>query len=358
MKDDILISIVIPIYNMESYIQSTIDSILKQSYKNFQLILVDDGSTDNSGEICDECAKKDSRIDVLHTKNQGSGPARNIGIDKAKGEYIYFPDADDGLVENALQILSVTVADNRYDLVIFGYNTIYKNQVLNKIKKYDECSFFGENIRKNYFDFFDMDSSYGIQGAPWNKLFKTKIIKENNVKYPSLRRHQDDAFIGLYMCYVDEIKFINNVLYTYYANDITKEWDKYPKDYIDSVIGLYNIRKNSILKWNKDDLRTHMLVERAYITSSIKAMELSFSQKYGLNKKRRKQWIIDLLDKTNLKDVNSLCIQGMKYQTKIMCCIKKEKYNALYFHLRLKVFFQKNLGWLYYKIKRLANKGV
>lgn len=98
MKDD-LISVIVPVYNVEKYLRKCIDSILCQTYKNFEIILIDDGSSDNSGKICDEYLNRDERISVFHKKNQGLSEARNTGIKKAKGKYLTFVDSDDFINE-------------------------------------------------------------------------------------------------------------------------------------------------------------------------------------------------------------------------------------------------------------------
>ena len=105
MNENAKISIIIPVYNVEDYLPQCIDSILIQSYKNIEIILVDDGSTDASGRICDDYAKSDNRICVIHTKNGGQSRARNIGIDSTKGEYITFVDADDTITTDYIATL-------------------------------------------------------------------------------------------------------------------------------------------------------------------------------------------------------------------------------------------------------------
>ena len=99
------ISIIVPVYNAEKYLRQCMDSILNQSFQDFELLLIDDGSKDDSGIICDEYAKKDKRISVWHQENQGVSVARNVGLEHAQGEWIYFPDSDDIVVENALEIM-------------------------------------------------------------------------------------------------------------------------------------------------------------------------------------------------------------------------------------------------------------
>lgn len=183
-----------------------------------EIILVDDGSKDDSLERCLKLRDKDSRIVVYHTENQGSGPARNHGIKHASGRYIYFPDADDELDGSAISKLVYAMQDGRFDLVVFGYKSIDVNGEIILKKAYPEMEKDGSDIRLDYSDYMGASRKYGIQGAPWNKFFSLETVKEYNVEYPPLRRHQDEGFISRYMCHTNKIHFINDVLYTHYLN--------------------------------------------------------------------------------------------------------------------------------------------
>lgn len=119
MENQALISVIIPVYNVEEYLRECVDSVLNQTYENLEIILVDDGSTDSSGEICDEYVEKDERISVIHQKNAGPSKTRNTGLDNATGKYIYFLDSDDYIESNALELLVSTAESNGADLVFF-----------------------------------------------------------------------------------------------------------------------------------------------------------------------------------------------------------------------------------------------
>lgn len=119
MENQALISVIIPVYNVEEYLRECVDSVINQTYKNLEIILVDDGSTDSSGRICDEYIEKDERITVIHKKNEGPSKTRNTGLSHANGKYIYFLDSDDYITENALENLVLTAEANQADLVFF-----------------------------------------------------------------------------------------------------------------------------------------------------------------------------------------------------------------------------------------------
>lgn len=333
-----LVSLVVPIYNMGHRLEKSISSFLNQDYVNTELILVDDGSTDNSFEICKKLEDMNNRIRVIHTDNRGSGPARNAGIHDAKGEYVYFPDADDYLESNAISVLVDAMNEGNYDLVVFGYKNVNTKGEQRGNKIYPNIVLDGNYIRQDYGDYMSTTSKLGIQGAPWNKFFKMSIIRKNNIEYPSLRRHQDEGFIGRYMCYVQNVCFISNVLYTYYTNDLQLEWKKYPIDYIDAVIGLYDVRKETILTWNKSDYSTRDLIHKEYICNVIKSLELSFSPKFDFDYQDRLKWMEMTINRSNIASIKIKNI-GL-YQKLVMTTIRKKYFRLMYILLALKIKLQ------------------
>lgn len=335
-----LVSIIIPVYNMENEIESSIESILVQTYSNLQIILVNDGSTDKTIDKCNKLAQLDDRITVITTENQGSGPARNTGINKASGKYLYFPDADDYLEKNAIEVLVNAAEKNNADLVVFGFKFVGISGDLLKTKKYAYKCQNAYNIRQNYKEYYNFKEAFSIQGAPWNKFFRFDVVRKFNIQFPALRRHQDEAFIARYMDKAEKVLFIPEVLYTYYVNDLKKQWDKYPLDYIEAVCGLYEDRKHNILKWNNNDIKTHEIVENEFICNFIKALELSFSPKFKFNHMQRLKWIKSVIKKYQLKQVKSSNNTGI-YQKTIKWLSDNGCCKFLYIILYLKVIYEK-----------------
>ena len=334
-----LVSIVVPVFNMGNSLEKCIRSILKQDYSNFELILVDDGSTDDSLAICNNLKDIDSRIKVIHTENRGSGPARNTGIEYSSGRYIYFPDADDQVDDSAISILVNAMADGKYDTVVFGYQSIDNKGKVVLRKVYPDIYLVGQGIRENYSDFMGATRKYGIQGAPWNKFFDLKLIKSNNIEYPPLRRHQDEGFIARYMCYAQNVHFIKDILYTHYLNDLKKQWDKYPVDYIDSVIGLYNLKRETVLLWNEEDVLTQDLVKAEFISNTIKALELSFSPKMNLTKRSRKEWLIKNINRVGLLSIKNT--NGLGQYHKMVLFALNKNINFAIILMKFKVILEK-----------------
>lgn len=214
MNPNPLISIIIPVYNVEDYIRPCLDSILAQTYTNFEAILVDDGSKDGSGRICDEYAEKDSRFIVVHKENGGVSSARNKGLEIAKGEYIAFVDSDDWIENNYLTIILNEIED--YDLLFFGNIAHYNDgNIVYRLPP----SFIGTNkeeTEKGLFQLRINDIHFGFFGYTCFKVFKREIINSNHLDFiKGLCIREDEIFTGTYCRYAKTLKVISQPLYHY-----------------------------------------------------------------------------------------------------------------------------------------------
>lgn len=204
-----LVSIVVPIYNAEAYLEQCLDSIVNQTYKVLEIILVDDGSKDNSLEICNSYAKIDCRIVVVHKENGGVSSARNIGIEQSKGEYILFIDSDDTVELTYVEELVNANKDGKRDLVICGYNNIfvYKNN-FEKCLIYEKLSY---DITEDYYKIVNFLKS------PYIKLYSARIIRSNKITFPAdIRLGEDQVFNQKYLYYVNSYNIVNQPLYNYF----------------------------------------------------------------------------------------------------------------------------------------------
>ena len=196
-----LISIIIPAYNVEQYLTACLSSIEQQTYQNFEAILIDDGSKDSTGDICDAIAAKDNRFKVIHQKNQGVSAARNVGIGEANGEYICFVDSDDKLLKDFLKGFGLN-----YDISIQGY-LLQEGEKKSQISYREFLSF--DNIAKVY-------CLNDIHNAPFSKLCRTEIIKKNNIRFPDgISFSEDTIFFLQYIKYCKSIHISNKYNYVY-----------------------------------------------------------------------------------------------------------------------------------------------
>ncbi len=205
---EMLVSIIIPVYNCQKYIEETIKSILAQEYENWELILVDDGSKDESGTICDRMAKEDNRITVFHIKNGGVSNARNYGIAHANGEYIQFVDADDLVLPHTLKTAVESIKDNEW--LIFGYETF----------PISDKSFVEEEKHFNSFEEITLNYMYLAKkhmiNSPWNKLYRRGIIINNQLAFDVRYSIGEDRLFNLsYLKNINKLVVIPEILYMY-----------------------------------------------------------------------------------------------------------------------------------------------
>lgn len=210
MKND-LISIIIPVYKVEKYLEKCIESVLKQTYTNLQIILVDDGSPDNCGKICDEYAKKDSRIEVIHKANGGLSDARNVGISKAKGRYIGFVDSDDWINKEMYKILYELCEKNNSDIAECRYTVTTGNEMnLDNSSNLITILNNEEAIKSLY-----TNTSYGSV-VSWNKLYRCELFKD--IKFPEGKLNEDQFTTYKLYYKSNKIVLIDKVLYYYFQS--------------------------------------------------------------------------------------------------------------------------------------------
>lgn len=204
------ISIIVPVYNVEAYLEECITSILDQTFKDFELILVDDSSTDRSGDICDQFAKIDSRIKVIHQKCGGASCARNLGLDNANGNYIGFVDSDDYIHPQMYEILYENIINNDVNMVICNYKKVLeKEKFYREYKKMDNIKFY-TNIEA--LEYFLSEEGYKYI-PPWNKLYSKEIFYD--LRFEEGKTCEDQIISPKLIYKSKNIIMIQEVLYFY-----------------------------------------------------------------------------------------------------------------------------------------------
>ena len=209
-----VVSIIVPVYNMEKCLHLCLDSILDQAFNDFEIILIDDGSHDSSGNICDKYAEEYPNIRCIHKKNGGVSSARNTGIEQAKGEWIFFCDADDMLLPCALEKMTAEAEQHQTDFLMFGYEKVSETgkSLLKKIEQKDKII----NRNKALLEMFKA-SDYPYQGYLWCKLFKRNIITENHISFDeNISFNEDRLFIIEYLSKVkSDVFYTTSPVYKY-----------------------------------------------------------------------------------------------------------------------------------------------
>ena len=205
------VSIIVPVYKSEPFLEDCINSIINQIFTDWELILVDDGSPDFCGRICDSFAVKDSRIKVLHQKNSGVSVARNRGIYQAKGEYICFVDSDDLIEPDFLN--SFWIGEENADLYLQGYKVVHEDKEVQNIISFSGMDQLSVREWKSVYIFAEEKH---IFNSPWARLFKRQIIIEHHIQFDSsLSFGEDHVFSLQFLLYVQTLSFIQNSGYLY-----------------------------------------------------------------------------------------------------------------------------------------------
>lgn len=246
MKDTI--SVIIPIYKVEKYLERCIQSVINQTYTNLQIILVDDGSPDSCGKICDDYAKKDSRIEVIHKTNGGISDARNVGINKAKGKYIAFLDPDDYIVKDMYETLYKNLIKYKADISICKYQYIQEEKQLNF-----------NNDSNNIFIMDKMQAmkelliNKTITNHLWNKLYKKDFF--NDIKFPNGKKYEDIYVMYLLFEKSSKIVYQDTTKYIYINREQSILHNKNPnmiQDYINCINNRYKYLFNKYEELEKE----------------------------------------------------------------------------------------------------------
>lgn len=226
-----LISIVIPVYNVEKYIEECLDSIINQTYDNIEIILIDDGSTDNSGNLCDEYARKDKRIKVVHKKNAGASDARNKGIALSTGKYIAFVDADDLIHKNYIRILLEIIREKLADIAVGGYS-LFQDKKECQDKLFDKNYLSETEILsdKHLYDDSFIKNETMILTVPWGKLFKKELWE--GIEYPVGKINEDTFTSYKVMENAKRVAFLKEPIYYWRNNPDSVTRSKFSLKYL------------------------------------------------------------------------------------------------------------------------------
>ncbi len=204
------VTIIVPVYKAQGFLHKCVESVLSQTYKNWELLLIDDGSPDRSGAICDSYAAKDSRIIAFHKKNGGVSTARNEGLSRATGEWILFLDSDDWLDENCLDYCLGIASANNLDLLQFAFSKVYTDGKIIDYKKY----------QTNALDSHDYVREGNYNLCACGSLFKSDIVNKNSIRFnESLKLAEDQLFIMRVISCSNRIMYVPSTLYYYFQNE-------------------------------------------------------------------------------------------------------------------------------------------
>ena len=293
-------SVIIPVYNVENYLSRCIDSLLAQNYVDLEILLIDNGSKDQSGQICEDYATQFSNITAYHIPNKGVGSARNFGLSKAKGEFICFVDADDYLVGNLFSDVESQL-DSQLDLLVFSYyNSIEKN--LSEIDR--SAKILPTEGKKDKSDFIALfqelwltDMMYTV----WNKIYRKEFLEEHQIVFESYELGEDVRFnLNVYQ-HVNAVLLVKSCYYVYISGRIDSAMGQYNPNRMNYQLEELGKVDQLMISWNSHDDQFMDQIKARILMSNIQNIS---KQKMSLSKKRhyvevlcRNQEMIALLKK-------------------------------------------------------------
>ena len=325
------VSIIVPIYNAENYIQATVKSILNQTFSDFELILVDDGSTDNSLSICQDLSKKDERIKVVHKENGGSSSAKNVGMEHASGEYIGFVDADDTIDEDYINNLYQGVSMHQADVCVgnMAFVCMKSGEIVSR-RTVEMTGGFYEML--DFMKFYPKYMSNAIIGSPCNKLYRRNIIDENSIKFNvNIRNNEDTHFNYEYLAKCKSV-FVSAEPFYNYINRAGVESSS--TKYIENVFDIYVQTYKKAIAFLKDTNTYDSLIKfqsTYFINLVIGALNSIVNKDKNSTKKEKKQKIEQICNHSDV--VNALSIAKVSgFKKKIIVKFMKQKWKTfLYF---------------------------
>jgi len=348
-KKSVLVSIIVPVYNIEDYIEECLNSIIDQSYENIEIILVDDGSVDKSSDICDRYSSKDKRIKVIHKKNGGLSDARNRGIKESSGEYLSFVDGDDYLDKDFIKMLLELLLKNNADISVCEY---FKYDGINIKKKTKNT---GSNTFNNIEAIKDIFAPSSIcEVMTWNKLYKKKLFIDNDISFPEGKIHEDNFTTYKLFYYSQKITYSNKPLYYY-------------RQRLNSIMSSQDIRLDAI----EASLETEKFIKQENIPllNELEAYQLTlliniFNKIIDLDKINPKTWkkVYSWISKRNMKLLRNSTISVRHKALVVILLLGIHPYKILRKSFTLKSINSKtvliNLILLFLKYKILIHRAI
>lgn len=299
-----LISVIVPVYNVEKYLNRCVESICSQTYDNLEIILVDDGSTDHSGSMCDDFAVTDKRISVVHKQNGGLSDARNAGMAVANGEYICFFDSDDWVEKDVLEKAQKALTESVADIAIWGFSkdfvdaqeSVLRSETLNKSACV--CS----KANKEYFLFAE-DSGLAMVGYAWNKLYRRSILVENELEFEKgVSLVEDMLFNAQAISAANAIVFVDTIGTHYIQRGRETLGAKFYPNFYELKLRACCAREALLKAYGATEEEVYKIMESSYL-AAIKSSCRMACQTNSLSRKDRLNYMKEVCGTNEAKTV-------------------------------------------------------
>lgn len=331
-----VLSVIVPVYDVEDYIERCVESLRGQTLRGIEILLIDDGSTDKSGAICDEFAKKDTRIRVIHKKNEGQGIARNCGIDVARGKYITFVDSDDYMEKEAYQYLLERAEMYQADVICFGYskddqhgNSMYRSKIRGR-------QYLGEEVNKEYILHFfgddpKDDDMRGVSACM--SVYRMDLINKHEIRFPSERQVlSEDTIFNLEFCRFAKIAVSCDNIFYHYCIQNNSFSRGYSRERLEKTAKFMELLSGYAREFEIEDITANRIKMVLWV-SLLDAIRKEVDGKAFYDYSVIRRSIYEICNrKYILEMINSLNTKGMGIKQKLFYqCMKHKQYFLLIF---------------------------
>lgn len=348
--DNIKISIIMPVYKVEKYVAKAIESMQSQTLSEFEFIIVDDGTPDKSGEICDKYAELDERIKVIHKENGGAPSARNVAIDIARGKYLYFLDSDDWAESTMLQDMYEMAEKNQAELVVTGYyiDTYYnqENYISEKIYVDDMVYTDAKSFREVAYKYYDRNMLY----TPWNKLYLASVVKENNLKFPNTL-WDDFPFNISVLRLVDHITISTNAYYHFIRAREESETSIYRPKLYEKREEEHGWMLQLFEDWNVTNEETQEMLARRYLERVVGCFENLTSSKCTLTSEEKKLQANRILENDRIWAALKIAKPSSAYMKMLLVPIKWKNVSLILLEASVITYVKEHHSKLFAKLK-------
>lgn len=352
------LSVIMPVYNLDMHISAAVNSVLAQTYTDFELLLIDDCSDDNSGHICDKLAESDSRIKVIHLEtNCGAGNARNFALDEAKGIYITFIDADDYIESDMFAVIFESVSKNAPKVAVSGMIEDYYVDV----KQSDELKYTKRIVpekmiltsQKDVREYAYKLEELTLYGYPVNKWYDLQHIRNNSIKFPDGYPINEDFIFNLHFFMdIDSANILDIAKYHYNKRQNKSQTGIFIENY-------YELNSDRLLKmidqykyWNMYDNNVKTVLANFLVRYTFSALERNCEKDSGMNSAARKKWLRDYYDSFLYNELIGCVHSGSKMVSVMACLLRNKSVFPSLALAKLVCFVKSKLPILFAKLKQ------
>ena len=349
-ENKIKVSVIMPVYKVEEYVGKAIESIQAQTLKDWEFLIVDDGTPDRSGEICDAYAAEDERIHVIHKENGGAPSARNTAIDIAKGEYMYFMDSDDWAEPTMLEDMYKLAKRDNAQLVVAGFyiDTYYdkENYVTDDYVVEDAVYPDKESFRRNAYKLFDKNLLY----TPWNKIFESRYIMENNLRFPETF-WDDFPFNVSIVRNVERVTVTHRQYYHFLRARSESETAAYRPGMYEKREEEHGWMMDLYKEWHIGDARSKEMIARRYIERFIGCVENVTNPKCDMTEKEKRDEIKKMLANPRVEKMVRIARPRSSYMKVMLLPVRWKSTWLTYLEAKVITFVKTKNTKLFTKLK-------